>query len=280
MVITCPQGSHLVMQTVTLPHMYTFCPNCFAVHQVTAVHLGKAGGQTRCGECRQVYRAVDYLYDELAAARQALELQRASGVEHKDVVTDSAPAAAPPKTDTAVKPATLPLHPARPLPDSWQQRSTSLADIGSGAGIGLLLLLLGLQWVYFNRAVLAADDRWRPLLERGCSVVHCDLPLRVDLSHLNIINRDVRKHPAMEDVLLISVAFENRAEFIQPYPFLEVSFTDQSGNSVAMRRFRPAEYLDTGVDLEGGMAAESPVQVLLAVIDPGDAVVSYQFAFL
>jgi len=260
--------------------MYTFCPNCFAVYQVTAGHLGKAGGQTRCGECRQVYRATDYLYDELAAAREALELQCASGARQKDVVADTAVAAATPNTASGVGPATLPLHPARPLPDSWQHRSVSMADIGSGAGIGFLLLLLGLQWVYFNRDALAADERWRPMLEHGCSVVHCDLPLRVDLSHINIINRDVRKHPTAEDVLLINVAFENRAEFIQPYPFLEVSFTDQSGNSVAMRRFSPAEYLDTGVDPEGGMAMESPVRVMLEVIDPGDEVVSFQFAFL
>ena len=258
--------------------MYTFCPNCFAVYQVTAGHLGSAGGQARCGECRQVYRAVDYLFDELAAAREALELQRASGVKHKDLATDSAAAAASP--DAGVEPVTLPLHPARPLPDSWQHRSVSMADISSGAGIGFLLLLLGLQWVYFNRDMLAADERWRPTLERGCRVVHCDLPLRVDLSRLDIVNRDVRKHPTARDVLLINVAFENRAAFIQPYPVLEVSFTDQSGNSVAMRRFRPAEYLDTGVDLEDGMATESLVQVALEVIDPGDEVVSFQFTFL
>ena len=252
--------------------MYTFCPNCFAVYQLTAGHLGKAGGRTRCGECQQVYLAVDYLYDELAAAREALELQRASGVKPKDPVTDAAAA--------GVDPVTLPLHPARPLPDSWQHRSVSMADIGSGAGIGFLLLLLGLQWVYFNRDALAADERWRPLLERGCSVVHCELPLRVDFSRIGIISRDVRKHPTVEDVLLVNVDFENRAEFIQPYPVLELSFTDQSGDSVAMRRFSPAEYLGTGVNPEGGMATESPVRVMLEVIDPGDAVVSFQFAFL
>jgi len=258
--------------------MYTFCPNCFAVYQVTAGHLGAAGGQARCGECRQVYRAVDYLFDELAAAREALELQQASGVKHKDVVIDSAAAA--PSPDADVKPATLPLHPARPLPDSWQQRSMSMADIGSGAGIGFLLLLLGVQWVYFNRDVLAADERWRPTLERGCRLVRCDLPLRVDLSRIDIITRDVRKHPTLKDVLLINVAFENRADFIQSYPVLEVGFTDQSGDSVAMRRFRPAEYLDAGVDLDGGMATASPVRVMLEVIDPGDEVVSFQFTFL
>jgi predicted Zn finger-like uncharacterized protein len=258
--------------------MYTFCPNCFAVYQVTVGHLGAAGGQARCGECRQVYRAVDYLFDELAAAREALELQRASGVKHKDVETDSAVAAASPDAD--VKPATLPLHPARPLPDSWQQRSVSLADIGSGAGIGFLLLLLGLQWIYFNRAALAADERWRPVLERGCELVRCDLPFRVDVSRIDIINRDVRKHPTVKAVLLVNVAFQNRAEFIQPYPLLEVNFTNKSGDSVAMRRFSPSEYLGADIDEVAGMAAESQVQAVLEVVDPGDEVISFQFVFL
>jgi predicted Zn finger-like uncharacterized protein len=259
--------------------MYTFCPNCFAVYQVTAGHLGSAGGQARCGECRQVYQVIDYLFDELAVAREALALQRVSAVEHKDVLTDSA-AFASPEADAGVEPRALPLHPARPLPDGWQQRPVSLADIGSGAAIGFLLLLLGFQWLYFNRDVLAADERWRPALEQGCRVVHCDLPLRVDLSRIDVVNRDVRKHPAVEDVLLVNVAFENRATFTQPYPVLEVSFTDQSGNPVAMRRFRPVDYLDSGVDPKGGMATESPVRVLLEIMDPGDEVVSFQFAFL
>ena len=260
--------------------MYTFCPNCFAVYQVTAGHLGSAGGKARCGECRQVYPAVDYLFDELDDAREAVELQRASGTEHGDPVTDSVPAADVTETDADVSPSELPLHPARPQPDGWQQRPVSRSDISSGVGIGLLLLLLGLQWVYFNRDVLAADERWRPTLERGCRIVHCDLPLRVDLSQIDIVNRAVRKHPRLRDVLLINVAFENRAAFIQPYPLLEVNFTDQSGNSVAMRCFRPAEYLQTGVDADGGMAAGSLVRVVLEVMDPGDEVVSFQFGFL
>ncbi len=263
--------------------MYTFCPNCFALYQVTASHLSKAGGQTCCGECRQVYPAVDYLYDELAVAREALETQRSSGVKRgvkrkKTVI--AAPAAASSKTATAVKSAAIPTHPARPLPDSWQQRPVSLADIGSGAGIGFLLLLLGLQWVYFNRAALAADERWRPMLERGCEVVHCDLPFRVDVSRIDIINRDVRKHPTVKDVLLVNVSFRNRAEFIQPYPLLEVNFTNKSGDSVAMRRFSPSEYLGPDVDEVAGMAAESQVQAVLEVVDPGDEVVSFQFVFL
>jgi hypothetical protein len=227
---------------------------------------------------------VDYLYDELTVAREALETQRSSGakrgVKQKKTVIAVSDDAASLKAATAVKSAAIPTHPARPLPDSWQQRPVSLADIGSGAGIGFLLLLLGLQWVYFNRAALAADERWRPLLERGCEVVHCALPFRMDVSRIDIINRDVRKHPTVKDVLLVNVSFRNRAEFIQPYPLLEVNFTNKSGDSVAMRRFSPSEYLGPDVDEVAGMAAESQVQAVLEVVDPGDEVVSFQFVFL
>ena len=260
--------------------MYTFCPNCFALYQLTAAQLGKAAGQTRCGECRQVYSAVDYIFDDLDVAREALELQQTSGTRKKSTANEPAASPKPSSAASGAQPANLPRHPAQPLPDSWQHQAVSLTDIGSGLAIGFLLLLLGLQWVFFNRAELAADERWRPMLERGCSIVHCEMPLRADVSRIDIINRDVRKHPTLEAVLLVNVAFQNRAEFTQPYPVLEVSFTDQSGSAIAMRRFSPAEYLGDAVDTAAGMASDTPVQVVLEVVDPGDAVVSFQFAFL
>ena len=155
-----------------------------------------------------------------------------------------------------------------------------MADIGSGAGIGLLLLLLGMQWVYFNRDAMAASDRWRPLLERGCKIVGCELQLRVDLPRIVMFSRDVRQHPAVGDALLVNVGFVNRAAFTQPWPLLEVRFTDTAGSPVAMRYFRPSEYLPDGIDPAGGMATGVPVQVVLEIVDPGEEVDSFQFAFL
>lgn len=258
--------------------MYTFCPHCSALYRLTASHLGKAAGQTRCGECRQVYAAIDYLFDDLEVAREVLALQRESGARKKPAAAEAA--ISPQPAAAGAPAAAVPVHPARPLPDSWQQQAISLTDIGSGVAIGFLMLLLGLQWVFFNRAELAADERWRPMLERGCSIVNCSMPLRSDVSRIDIINRDVRKHPTIKGVLLVNVAFKNTAEFTQSYPVLEVSFTDQSGEAVAMRRFRPAEYLDEATDRAAGMSTGSPLQVVLEVMDPGDKGVSFQFAFL
>jgi hypothetical protein len=100
------------------------------------------------------------------------------------------------------------------------------------------------------------------------------------LSQFAIINRDVRQHPTIADALLINAAFENRADFVQPYPVFEISFTDKTGRPVAIRRFLPREYLLGDATREEGMPANIPAHVVLEVMDPGDEAVSFQFGFL
>ena len=264
----------------TLP-MYTYCPHCFSIYQVTPGQLEQAGGQLHCGECRQVYRAIDYLFEDLAAARSVVETQRAAGTPLEEASNRYASLDIPEHDDEAGWEVTAESHPEkRPPTQVWQKRTVSMADIGSGLVAGMLVLLLGLQWVYFNRDRLAAENFWRSKMELFCEVIHCELPMRVDLASIGIVDRDVRKHPVAEGALLINVTFENRATFIQPYPLFEVSFTDKAGSPVAMRRFSSAEYLGEDINSGSGMSPESPVQVVLEVVDPGAEAVSFQFGFL
>ena len=266
--------------------MYTFCPHCSAVFKVSAAHLGKAGGLARCGECREIYSAIDYLFEDLTTARMALaeaeanamaEETAAAGVEEAGLTKPGIGTQADVDREgmEAIEPLTRPI-----FTGSREQPSPPVKHMVSGAGIGLMLLLLALQWVYFNRADLAGNASWRPVLEHACELLRCELPLRTDLTRVQMTQRDVRKHPEVEGALLINVSFENRADFTQSYPVLEVSFTDHSGVPVAMRRFRPSEYLAEGTDLAAGMAADVPLQVLLEVRDPGESAASYQFGFL
>ena len=264
--------------------MYTYCPNCSVVFQVSAAQLGKAAGRVRCGECRQLYNAVDYLYEDLVAVREAVdaagslamhsEAARMGGVDVEETAVEEITVEEP----DVVDPATT--QPPLLTGSRWEQQMMQGRDFFSISAIGALLVLLGMQWTYFNRAVLAADPGWRPMLAQFCSLLRCDLPLRVDLSQLAIIERDVRQHPAAERALLINAAFENKADFTQPYPVFEVSFIDIAGNPIAMRRFLPAEYLDTELDTAAGLPSHTPVQVVLEVQDPGDKAVSFQFGFL
>jgi len=261
--------------------MYTYCPHCFAVYQVTTGHLDQAGGQLRCGECREVYRAIDYLFEDLAAVHSVVETQRAAATSSEETSNRYAHLDIPEHGEEAGWEVTAESsHEKQPSTQGWQNRTVSMADIGNGLVTGLLVLLLGLQWVYFNRDSLAAENVWRSKMEQFCEAIHCELPMRVDLASIGIVERDVRKHPVAEDALLINVTFENRAAFIQPYPLFEVSFTDKSGSPVAMRRFSSAEYLGEDINSESGLSPESPVQVVLEVVDPGTEAVSFQFGFL
>jgi len=254
--------------------MYTYCPGCTAIFRITAETVSAAGGRVHCGKCDRVFNVVGRLYDDAVTARHAALLDTGqalpvpgAGMPHvaDEIVPDTAAASA--------------LH--RSLPgEGWTGQRITPKDIASGVMVGLLLLLLGLQWVYFNRDSLAGDASMRPALERFCSVLQCRLPLRVDLSQLEIIDRDVRKHPQADAALLINASIANRAGFTQRYPVFEISFSDVAGKPVATRRFLPTEYLAAGSDVAAGMAPGVPVQIVLEIQDPGDEAVSFQFGFL
>ena len=247
------------------------------IFEVSAAQLSCAAGKVRCGECRHVYMATKYLYNDLVSARVAME---------SSLDSDS-PVMAPPPVDYGYLPdvdqAVQQQEVAQvtsPGLGGWDQHVFSWRQAFNGLMILVLSLALGGQYVWFNRDALAANDRWRPELERFCAVMKCVLPLRSDTAQLAILNRDVRQHPVAEDALLINASFENRADFAQRYPVLEISFTDTSGEPVAARRFLPSEYLDDAMLQESGLPAATPVQVMLEVMDPGDQAVSYQFGFL
>ena len=166
------------------------------------------------------------------------------------------------------------------LSHPWARQSLTTSDVARGSVIVLLLTLLLGQWLFFNRTGLAGNPDWRPYVERFCSVFQCELPLRTELSRIELLNRDVRKHPLVEDALLVYATLNNSAEFTQPYPVFSISFSDIAGQPVAMRHFMPAEYLDPEVDSAAGMAPAVPVYVVLAIQDPGEDAVSFQFEFL
>jgi predicted Zn finger-like uncharacterized protein len=48
--------------------MYTQCPACSTYFRITPEQLQAAGGKVRCGECRNVFHAPDFLTDTLPAA--------------------------------------------------------------------------------------------------------------------------------------------------------------------------------------------------------------------
>ena len=146
------------------------------------------------------------------------------------------------------------------------------------AGLLLTFLLLG-QYTWVERYRMAGIPAFRPYLDAACAVLGCDLPLRHETARLEVLEREIRNHPHVDDALLVNATFTNGADFVQSYPIFEVAFSDVSGTPVAVRRFQPDEYLD-GVDPSKGMVPGQQTRLMLEIIDPGDRAVSFQFDFL
>lgn len=247
--------------------MYTFCPGCRTIYRITVEQLGAAGGRVCCGSCSEVYAAVDHLFETLPEARNALSVYVAGRGRPLSASGEDAAAGRKLAAPVLSRPGVLPGRFA------WQE----LANV---AVVAALVLVLGLQWLYFNRNSLAHAPGWRPVLESMCAVTGCTLPFEVALERIELLNRDVRKHPDADNALLVNATFSNKADFVQPYPVFEIRFSDLSGKAVAMRRFRPEEYLADAGRISAGLAVDRPVQVVLELQDPGERAVSFQFDFL
>ncbi len=133
------------------------------------------------------------------------------------------------------------------------------------------------MWYRFDE--WATDPQWRAVYGPICAVAGCALPDMRDTSLLKTRNLAVRSDPERAGRLLVSAVIVNEAEFAQPFPTLELRFTTVRGLLVAGRRFTPAEYLaGDAADMER-IPPRTPVQIELAVDDPGPDAVNYFLGF-
>jgi hypothetical protein len=144
----------------------------------------------------------------------------------------------------------------------------------------LLLLLLPLQYAYFDRARLAQKQALRPWLEALCEVLHCQLPALRSPAEIRIIDREIRTHPKVPDALLVELTFTNTAPFPQPYPVLLVRLLRTDGSVMAGRAFQPEQYL--AQPQRGGpmLAPDALAHAELTVVSPGPDAVGFELDFL
>ena len=165
-------------------------------------------------------------------------------------------------------PFVAPLPPPSALPKIHEKRWLTLSL--------LLMLLLPLQILWFERQQLAHSPTLRPWLTAYCEFANCTLPLRRLPSAVALLSHSVQSHPDHPDALLITALLVNRADEPQPYPIIGLTMTDLAQRPVAWRRFSPHHYLPA----ETADSPFAPGEQLLArieVSDPGPAAVSFEF---
>lgn len=146
------------------------------------------------------------------------------------------------------------------------------------SAVAALSLLLALQLLLSERARLAADAGWRPLLASLCGVLRCSLPTWREPLAFELLERDVRAHPSLPGVLRVSARIRNGARWPQAWPVLQLTFSDVHGRRVATRLFQPREYLG-GAPTQSVLGRGQVAGISMDVIEPGAQAVAFTFDF-
>ncbi|NLA67672.1 MAG: DUF3426 domain-containing protein [Gammaproteobacteria bacterium] len=171
----------------------------------------------------------------------------------------------------------------RPAPSFLRRRGARAGDGAPArrwplpAAVAGLSLLLALQWLVADRARLAADPTWRPVVARVCGALGCSLPPWREPAAFVLLDRDVRPHPEVPGVLRITASFRNDAAWPQAWPQVVLTLTNLEGRPLGARAFTAAEYLDRPptADLASGDGAV----IRMDVREPGPGAVGFAFDF-
>ncbi len=141
----------------------------------------------------------------------------------------------------------------------------------------LLVLLAQASWFHYEK--LVKYPKASELYELACQQLGCKLPILNDISKIDNKNLVVRSHPTRFNALIIETIITNHAVFEQPFPNINLSFSNINNQVIAQRLFKPSEYLNTNILKWPGMPSEQPIQITLEIIDPGPEAVNYKINF-
>ena len=202
-----------------------------------------------------------------------------------DAEEQSTPQTAPADAIVAALPSAPSIKPVRAAraPAFLGGRSSSTASrpgapLWQWALLGVLLLSLALQMLLADRARLAADAGWRPLLSSLCGVLGCTIPAWREPQAFVMLDRDVRPVPNVAGVLQARATFRNDARWSQPWPILLLTLKDADGRDLGARAITPAEYL-RGSAAMSELAPGQSAQVAVNLREPSANVVAFSFDF-
>lgn len=140
----------------------------------------------------------------------------------------------------------------------------------------LALAALALQYLWFERNRLIQQPALADLYQPICSRIDCRLSVPQSISSIITEQLIVQEHKEFESVLQVSMLLQNQAPFGQPFPALELAFSNRQGDIVNRRTLQPEEYLNTQAFNPASMPLANSVQIHFDILDPGRAAVGYQ----
>lgn len=295
--------------------MQTQCPHCDTKFRVTETQVQAADGFVRCGVCSEVFNAIEaasqhehqsFLADDVATKESPIEEQSAAVTEENETIEDLLfEALADDKSvnfneNTAARDSekdgfdffseeineSLQHIVPDKFRDPYSSQTPSTASTALWSiGILFLTATLIIEYIWFNRDQLNKIPELQGTISTICQLVKCKNVSIRDPANIELITRNVFSHPNEKGALIVNITMKNNATFAQPYPVMQIDFSDVRGNSVAARRFWPKEYLASepqqgNTEQPNLLQPNASASVTLEIQDPGKQAMTYEFNFL
>jgi predicted Zn finger-like uncharacterized protein len=144
------------------------------------------------------------------------------------------------------------------------------------ASIALCVMLIT-QTLHHSRETLARHPSFGPQLSRLYAALGQPLSPQWQLQAYSIKQWGIVADPQQPGTLHVRASVTNGASFAQPYPLLQISLEDRFGGKVGSRAFTPQEYLASSAQATRLLAAGEAANIDLAIVDPGQNAVGFQF---
>ena len=146
------------------------------------------------------------------------------------------------------------------------------------AAVIALSLLLCVQVVIADRARLAMQAGWRPVVVALCGVFRCDVPTWREPAAFTMLSRDVRPLLDMPGTLQAQATFRNEARWAQAWPVILLTLKDADGRTLGARALQPGDYLQEG-EMANAIGPGQSAQMAVRIREPSASVVAFSFDF-
>jgi predicted Zn finger-like uncharacterized protein len=288
----------------------TRCPSCATHFRVTPEQLKARTGRVRCGECQNVFNALDSLIEEPVVVAVPMAAVAVPPAPTPDEVTG---AAAVPIADNAEEAAGYPINQpdeiAGPAPEAPEPQVAAgvepvalepeiaeLDSIAETAGedwsttfpeppppplrwpwvIGSLVALAAIvlqALLAFRVELVVLWPEGKPALVALCEIAGCEVGLPAKVGLVGIEASDLHPDSEHKGRLILAATLKNRAPFAQQFPHLELTLTDTADQAIARKVLAPADYLPSSAPITDGMKPNADIPVAIG-IDSGEIAAS------
>nr|WP_282099996.1 zinc-ribbon and DUF3426 domain-containing protein [Thauera aromatica] len=272
------------------------CPACQTVFRLRPEQLHAQGGKVRCGRCLRPFDAVAHeIAPDAASAAEAPDVLRRRRLPPAPAATPEPasgpvsplpgpqsgrsapqPEAGPPSRPPAERPAPPEGPHPQPRGRARPQRPSALVRIATTLVLVLLTGTLGAQLLYLFRAEIARDlPGLRPLLASACARAGCTLPYPRDAQRIAIEATELQEEPGRPGEFVLYATINNRADYAQEWPYLELTLNDATEQALARRVLSPRDWLPPDHPAEA-FPGRSALGIRLPFSTPDMAPVGYR----